>query len=748
MKDKVLKIIFILILLTSSVNFLYSEPHYDGSVSFQFDKISKDTIQDDIFGGFAEFLNDYINGPMGLWAQDLQDRGFDYIIDDTNHTSYFWQYWNSDNVSDSIALEKDDKYNENGLFSQLIEKKSGIGFTGIRQRILISDTVTHTFYIYARSTGIPLRIQFLDTNQNLVYERKLETTENWRKYEFQVPKLNYNSLYIYFAISDDGKMLIDESSFMPDNNEYGIRAEYADIFRKWKPSVMRFPGGSFVSNIGGVWWTGIDSMDKRRSPLKYGPLIVNQRMDMGFLEYINFCEHFNISPYIVAAYLRHTVQDHLNFLEFLMGDSTTEFGALRAKFGRAKPAKIKYYEIGNEEWLEPTKYAEDFKILYDTIKAKYPDLRIIAAGNHWLGVPYIENQMNILNRSIDIYGWHPAKAGLVNLDLPDTINYLSIVGLPEWAANGEILRDFNTCKKYNDNKDFRVGITEWWSHYGNSVDWTYDTHWRNNSLESGMWDIGMYLGYIKNSEILELTNRTLGMSWINRKVNKNTNKKAIFASVGLKGAIFLNSHRGNKVIPLEVQSAKFNINEKEIAYHFETKYLDAACTYNSDSVYLYLINRSPNKDILVTTDLESKFGSNLQAKKYVLTSNYFLDYLTAEEPNSIRFTTEDVTMSNELLIKPYSFVTFAFANNVLTDVNNDDNTHNNDDSRLIQNYIKLDFNEDYNNVKVYNIEGKLVINTVLKEGQDYLDMQYLSRGFYTAIFSNKNKLKTIRIFKM
>lgn len=756
MKITFLKLPLLLLAISISFsNLLKSAEYYDGSVSFQFDKIKRDTINRNIFGGFTEFLNDYINGPMGLWAQEIQDRGFDYIIEgtgmeDTNRTSYMWQYWNKDNIEDSLVLEKIDKYNENGLFSQFIENKSGNGYTGIRQRLLISDTVTHTFYIYARSTDkIPLSVQFLDTNENIVYKQDINTTDKWDKYVLKIPKLNYNNVYIYFAINKAGTILIDESSLMPDNNEYGIRAEYAEIFRKWKPSVIRFPGGTFVSTKGGVWWTGIDSIDKRQSPLKYGSMIVNQRMDMGYLEYVNFCEHFNMDPYIVAAYLRHTVQDHLNFLEFLMGDSTTEYGALRAKYGRAKPCKIKYYEIGNEEWGYPTKYAEDFKVLYDTIKAKYPNLRIIAAGNHWSGASYIENQMGILGNSIDIYGWHPAKAGMVNLDFPDTLNYLSIVGLPEFDANTSLRLNYNVCRKFNDDPKFKIGLTEWWSHYGNFQNWTLDTHWRNNSLESGMWDIGMCLGYMKNPDIVELANRTMGMSWINRKINKNTTKKAIFPSVGLKGIIFLNSHRGHKSIPLKVESAKFNIHEKGIAYHFETRYLDASCTYNGDSVYFYLINRSPNKGILVKTNLGLKFGQNIQAKKYVLTSDYFLDYVTAEEPDKIGFTVENVTLTDEFVVNPYTFVTYAFANNdVISDVDSKDVSFSPNDSRLVQNFLNLDFKEIYNKVQIYNIYGQRVFFSYLKYGQDILNLQELSRGNYVAIFTNKKRTKSLRIFKM
>jgi alpha-N-arabinofuranosidase len=39
------------------------------------------------------------------------------------------------------------------------------------------------------------------------------------------------------------------------------------------------------------------------------------------------------------------VQDALNELEFIMGDVTTKYGALRASLGHPRPWKINYVEV-------------------------------------------------------------------------------------------------------------------------------------------------------------------------------------------------------------------------------------------------------------------------------------------------------------------------------------------------------------------------------------------------------------------
>jgi alpha-N-arabinofuranosidase len=76
------------------------------------------------------------------------------------------------------------------------------------------------------------------------------------------------------------------------------------------------------------------------------------------------------------------VQDALDELEFIMGNTSTEYGALRESLGYPEPWNIKYLEIGNEDMLAGglESYEEwRLKLFYDPIKAKYPDMVLISS---------------------------------------------------------------------------------------------------------------------------------------------------------------------------------------------------------------------------------------------------------------------------------------------------------------------------------------------------------------------------------
>jgi len=117
---------------------------------------------------------------------------------------------------------------------------------------------------------------------------------------------------------------------------------------------------------------------------------------MGLLEFMGWCENLNAQPVLAvfAGYslrqqrvepgplLEPYVQDALDELEFLTGDArTTYWGSQRAKYGHAEPFQLRYVEIGNEDNFDRSgSYDARFTQFYDAIKARYPQLQLIATS--------------------------------------------------------------------------------------------------------------------------------------------------------------------------------------------------------------------------------------------------------------------------------------------------------------------------------------------------------------------------------
>ncbi len=118
---------------------------------------------------------------------------------------------------------------------------------------------------------------------------------------------------------------------------------------------------------------------------------------MGLLEFLEWCEDMKAEP-VLAVYAGYSlkgmhvnpgpdlepfVQDALDEIEYVTGDTNTTWGAQRAKDGHPAPFNLNYVEIGNEDWFDKSKsYDARFAQFHDAIKAKYPQLKTISTiGN-------------------------------------------------------------------------------------------------------------------------------------------------------------------------------------------------------------------------------------------------------------------------------------------------------------------------------------------------------------------------------
>jgi alpha-L-arabinofuranosidase len=194
---------------------------------------------------------------------------------------------------------------------------------------------------------------------------------------------------------------IDDVSLMPSKTwkrrENGLRPDLAELLNGLKPSFVRFPGGCWVEGdtmeTAMRWKQTIGPVFERRTlPNLWGYISTN---GLGFHEYLQMCEDLHAEPLFVIncgmalrqvvpiAKMDEFVQDALDAIEYANGPKTSRWGAVRAKNGHPRPFNLKYMEIGNENG--GSAYAERYAMFARAIKAKYPDMHLIA--DSWGGIP-------------------------------------------------------------------------------------------------------------------------------------------------------------------------------------------------------------------------------------------------------------------------------------------------------------------------------------------------------------------------
>jgi alpha-L-arabinofuranosidase len=142
---------------------------------------------------------------------------------------------------------------------------------------------------------------------------------------------------VYGGIYDPGSPLADEA---------GLRTDVVAAVREIQPAVMRWPGGCFVSAY--HWKDGVGGS---RRPVFDKAWRVEESNLFGTHEFMDFCRKIEAEPYICTNAGTGTVEEMSDWVEYCNLPSTGRWARLRAENGHAQPFNVKYWSIGNENYL-------------------------------------------------------------------------------------------------------------------------------------------------------------------------------------------------------------------------------------------------------------------------------------------------------------------------------------------------------------------------------------------------------------
>ncbi|KAL1635926.1 hypothetical protein SLS58_010031 [Diplodia intermedia] len=178
-----------------------------------------------------------------------------------------------------------------------------------------------------------------------------------------------------------------------NNRENGLKPAVANVLNDMGASFLRFPGGNNLQVDEGYSEDNRWKWNETLGPLQDRP------GRQGLIEYFEWCEDMGLAPILgvwagfalesggntplTGDALTPYVDDVLNELEFILGDSSTTYGALRASLGYPDPFPLTHVEIGNEDYLGGgcATYPSRFNTFHSAITASYPTLTIIATAS-------------------------------------------------------------------------------------------------------------------------------------------------------------------------------------------------------------------------------------------------------------------------------------------------------------------------------------------------------------------------------
>ena len=243
-----------------------------------------------------------------------------------------------------------------------------------------------------------------DGNAQVAYASTPAVTGQWQKYTLTLKTgpAAPTTARAQFVVGADGTgtvRLSCVSLFPPTymDKPAGLRPDLMRLMADLHPAFIRLPGGNYLEGdtfpTRFDWKKMIGPADQR--PGHMGCWSYRSSDGFGLPEYLTWCEQLHAEP-VLAVFAGYTLNhDHvaagpalqpyvdeaLEEIEYVSGPADSPWGQRRAADGHPEPFKLHYVEVGNEDTFDRSGgYAGRYGQFYDAIKAKYPDLKIIATA--------------------------------------------------------------------------------------------------------------------------------------------------------------------------------------------------------------------------------------------------------------------------------------------------------------------------------------------------------------------------------
>jgi alpha-N-arabinofuranosidase len=131
----------------------------------------------------------------------------------------------------------------------------------------------------------------------------------------------------------------------PHADEHGLRKDVMGALRDQSYTVIRYPGGNFLSGYNWLDGVGPKAQRPRRRELAWQSVETNQ---FGTNEFIEFCAAINAAPMLGVNMGTGDIQSASDLVEYCNVSDGTYWSDLRVSHGFRNPHDVRYWCVGNE----------------------------------------------------------------------------------------------------------------------------------------------------------------------------------------------------------------------------------------------------------------------------------------------------------------------------------------------------------------------------------------------------------------
>ncbi|MDP9443382.1 MAG: alpha-N-arabinofuranosidase [Actinomycetota bacterium] len=251
----------------------------------------------------------------------------------------------------------------------------------------------------------------------------------------------------------------------PTSNRHGFRGDVLDLVRELGPTIIRYPGGNFVS--GYRWEDGVGPLESRPRRLDLAWRAIESN-EVGVDEFVTWCAAAGVEPMMAVNLGTRGVQEAADLVEYCNHPEGTELSDLRRTHGAKEPHDIKVWCLGNEldgPWQVGHKTAAEYaRLAAETARAMRlvdPTLELVACGSSNSTMPTFAGwEATVLDQCYDLVDY----VSLHNYYEPveDDLQGFLASGLDlDQAIDAIVATADHVGAKLGSRRRLRLSVDEW-----------------------------------------------------------------------------------------------------------------------------------------------------------------------------------------------------------------------------------------------------------------------------------------------
>ncbi len=450
----------------------------------------------------------------------------------------------------------------------------------------------------------------------------------------------------------------DTSMTIPNTN--GVRNDIIAALKKLKVGTLRWPGGCFADTY--HWKDGIGPKNKRPAIVNKWWGNVTEDNSFGTHDFLNMCEQIEAEPYLAGNIGSGTVQELIDWVQYVSSDNKNPMSDLRKTNGREKPWNVKLWGVGNEAWgcggnMVPEYYVNEYR-KYATFMTDWTNsdkIFRIASGSNSADYHWTETVMkNIPSNMVEGVALHHYSVIDWGAKGPSTSfneqQYFTIMQRALFM-DSLVIKHCAIMDKYDPQKKVALVVDEWGGWYDVEPGTNPGFLYQQNTMRDAMI-AGVTLNIFHNhADRVRMANLAQAVNVLQSVIL--TNKEKMILTPTYHVMEMFNVHQNATMLPVTIKT-----ND----YVFENKKLPAisvSASKDKDGVtHISLVNIDASKMQDITINVNGAKYSSVTGR--VLTSKKLQDYNSFDNPLNIMpavFNTAKLSANNlQVKLPPFSVV--------------------------------------------------------------------------------------------